>query len=120
MKGKSRDPDMLACELFKEDVLGEDLKMSLLMIFNRMKQEITIPECIRTANITMIHKKKSKLDLSNWRGIFVTSVLRTILMKMIQQHSYEKVALSMTDSQIGARKKQKCHKSYFYSKLYYK
>ena len=57
IKGKSRDPDMLVCDIFKEDVLGEDLKMSLLVMFNKMKQETKIPECIRTANITMIHKK---------------------------------------------------------------
>ena len=93
--------------LSKEDVLGEDLKMSLLVMFNIMKQEAIISECIRNANITMIHKKKSKLDLNNWRGIFVTSVLRTFLMKMIQQHSYEKVLVSMTDSKIGARKNRR-------------
>ena len=34
------------------------------------------------------------------------SVLRTILMKMIYERTYHKVDLSMTNSQIGARKKK--------------
>ena len=65
-----------------------------------------IPDCMKTANITMLHKKKSKLDLNNWRGIFVTGVLRTILMKMLHERTYTKVAQSMTDSQIGAQKRK--------------
>ena len=102
--GKSRDPDNIVCEIFKEDVIGYDLKMSVLIIMNKIKREGTVPECMRTANITMLHKKKSKVDLNNWRGIFVTSVLRTILMKMIHERTYKKVSSSMTDSQIGAKK----------------
>jgi hypothetical protein len=48
-----------------------------------------------------------RLDLYNWRGIFVSSVLRTILMKLVNERAFEKVDKTMTDSQIGARK----HKS---------
>ena len=44
------------------------------------------------------------MELRNWRGIFVCSVLRNILMKLIYNRTYEKVDLSMSDSQIGARK----------------
>ena len=32
MAGKSRDPDYLVCEIFKEGVIGEDLKLSILVI----------------------------------------------------------------------------------------
>ena len=83
--GKSRDPQSLVSELFKDGVIGTDLKNSLLMMFNKVKDEIYLPECFRTAQITMIHKKKCNLDLNNWRGIFVTSVLRTILMKILHE-----------------------------------
>ena len=102
--GKSRDPDFLVCEIFKEGVIGEDLKLSILMMMNKMKEQSVIPECLKIANITMLHKKQCKLDLNNWRGIFVTSVLRTILMKLLHERTYETVAQSMTDSQIGAQK----------------
>ena len=102
--GKSRDPDNLVCEIFKEGVIGGNLKESLLLMMNKIKTDTTVPQCLRTANITMLHKKKSKLDLNNWRGVFVTSVLRTILMKMLHARTYDQVASSMTDSQIGAKK----------------
>ena len=76
------------------------------MMFNHMKEELVIPECLKRAHVTILHKKKCKLDLNNWRGIFVCSVLRNILMKLIYGRTYDKVDDSMTDSQIGARKRK--------------
>ena len=76
------------------------------MMFNQMKCELVIPECLRTAHVTILHKKKWRLDLNNWRVIFVCSVIRTILMKLIYERTYDKVDQSMTDSQIGARNKR--------------
>ena len=65
---------------------------------------MTIPESLRTAHITTLHKRNSKLDLNNWRGIFVCSMLRKILMKLVHKRTYEKVAYNLTDSQIGAKR----------------
>ena len=104
--GKSKDFNGYICELFKEGVAGSDLKRSLLMMFNQMKYELVIPDCLRTAHVTILHKKNCRLDLKNWRGIFVCSVLHTILMKLIYERTYDLVDRSMTDSQIGARKKK--------------
>ena len=102
--GKSRDPEGFIADIFIEEVIGSDLKHSLLLMFNKMKDEVTIPQCLKTANITMLYKKKCKLDLNNWRGIFVTSILRTILMKIIHERTYEQVSVDMTESQIGSKK----------------
>ena len=102
--GKSKDPENYVSELFKEGAIGSDLKKSILMMINRMKHEMIIPECLRTAHITILHKRSSKLDLNNWRGIFVCSILRKILMKMVHERTYEKVARNMSDSQIGAKR----------------
>ena len=101
---KSKDFNGYINELFKEGVAGKDLKQSLLMMFNQMKNELVIPECLRTAHVTILHKKKCRLDLNNWRGIIVCSVLPTVLMKIIDERTYPKVEKNMTDSQIGARK----------------
>ena len=87
-------------------MIGKDLKMSLLLLMNKIKDQTYIPESMKVATITMLHKKKSNLDLKNWRGIFVCSVLRTILRKMLQNRTYAVVTQSMTDSQIGARKQK--------------
>ena len=76
------------------------------MMFNGMKQSVFIPECLRTRNIIIIHKKGNTIDLNNWRGIFVTSVQRTIIMKILHERIYHTVALDMTDSQNWAQKKK--------------
>ena len=55
--GKTRDPQSWVCELFKDGIIGTDLRMSLLMMFNKVKDEVHVPDCFRTAHITMIHKK---------------------------------------------------------------
>ena len=75
-------------------------------MFNEIKDKMTIPECLRTAHVTLLHKKKCRTEFNNWTSIFVCSVLRTILMKLIYGRTYETVDASMTDSQIGARKKK--------------
>ena len=98
---------------------GKDLKQSLLMMFNQMKNKLVIPECLRTAHVTILHKKKCRLDLNNWRAIFVCSVLRTVLMKIIYERTYPKVEKNMTDSQIGARKK-KCKEPSFHFEFHFK
>ena len=74
------------------------------MMMNPMKDEIRIPDVLKMVNVTILHKRKCKIILSNWRCIFVSNVLRTILMKMIHERTYKKVDNNMTDSQIGARK----------------
>ena len=110
--GKCKDSDNYIFELFKEGVIGNDLRKSLLIMMNKMKSEMKIPECLRKASITILHKKKDKLDLNNWRGIFVTSVLTVILMKLIYGRNYPIVDQNMSDAQIGARKKKKCQKPF--------
>ena len=60
-RGEIRDPESWVSDIFKEGAIGTDLKKSLLMMFNRMKQELFIPKCLRTANITIIHKKRKHI-----------------------------------------------------------
>ena len=42
-KGMSKDPEGLICELFKDGVIGKDLKMSVLLMMNRIKETFKIP-----------------------------------------------------------------------------
>ena len=62
---KSRDDEGLINEIFKSSVIGEDLKKSLLLMFNRLKEEKIIPIFMNYANITTVPKKGSKLLLEN-------------------------------------------------------
>ena len=104
-KGKARDPNGWANELFKDEVAGKDLKKPLLKFFNKMKEENEIPDFVRLADVTPIYKGKgAKCDLINDRGIFIVTLLRSLLMKLIYLDYYPKLDKSMSDSQVGARK----------------
>ena len=102
---KSRDPNDWINEIFKPDVAGKNLKLSMLKLFNRIKDKNEIPEFIRKADIATIYKGKGeKADLKNDRGVFIVSVFRSILMKLVYKDIYHIIDNSMSDSQIGSRK----------------
>ena len=104
-EGKSRDPNGWVRELFGNEVAGKELKNSMLILFNKMKDENYIPDFIRKADVTTIYKGKGeKCDLENDRGIFLVTVFRNILMSLIYMDKYETINSSMSDSQVGGRK----------------
>ena len=41
---RSRDPEGLINEIFKKDVIGDDLKESLLVMFNKLEQNQIVPK----------------------------------------------------------------------------
>ena len=57
-----------------------------------MKTQQKIPDTLKYCNITSLYKNKgSKKDLNNDRGIFMLSVLRTILDKLLYMDSYDDI-----------------------------
>ena len=104
-KNKSRDPHGLINELFRPGIIGSDLKESLLSLVNGIKVNCQFPEFVKWANITSLYKGKGeKLDLDNERGIFIVSVIRSILMRLIYNDKYNIIDSNMSDSNVGARK----------------
>ena len=97
-KDKARDPNGLINELFKEGVAGKDFKLSLLALFNKMREEGFIPEFVQLADVATIYKGKGedKNDLKNDRGIFLVTIFRSILMQLIYLDKYETLDQSMT------------------------
>ena len=70
-----------------------------------MKKENQIPDFVRFADVATIYKGKGeKCDLENDRGIFIVSVYRSILMRLIYHDSYKTLDKSISDSQVGGRK----------------
>ena len=110
---RSRDPEGLINEIFKEKVIGSDLKDSLLIMFNKSKEQQNIPQFMKIANITTIPKKGSRLDLEYERGIFRVPILRSILMRLIYNQKYELVDSNMSDCQMGSRKRKGCRNNIF-------
>ena len=104
-KDKARDPNGLINELFKDDVAGKDFKISLLSLLNKIREENFIPDFVQLADVATIYKGNGeKCDLKNDRGIFLVTVFRSILMRLIYLEKYELLDHSMSDSQVGGRK----------------
>ena len=110
---KCRDQDGYINEIFKPGVIGSDLKKSLLILFNNIKKKKLIPIFMKHANITTVHKKGSKHELKNERGIFRVSVIRSILMRMIYNDNYPMIDKNMTDNQTGGRRGKGCRNNIF-------
>ena len=110
---KSRDFEGYANEMFKDGVIGCDLKMSLLMMFNKIRKESYIPKFMNFANITTVPKSGSLLELRNERGIFRVSVIRSILMNLIYDSKYPKIDSNISDCQMGGRQNKGCKNNIF-------
>ena len=110
---KARDHEGLVNDIFKLNVIGDDLKRSLLLMLNKIKQERMIPMLMNITNITTVPKRGSRLLLDNERGIFGVSVLRYILMRLIYNDKYPVIDRNMSDCQMGARKQKGCRNNIF-------
>ena len=75
-------------------------------MFNLTKDKLKIPETLQNVNIAMVPKqgKKSSTDISNQRGIFILSIFRSILMKLLLKDEYKMIDTFMSDSNDGGRK----------------
>ena len=78
------DPNGMINEIFKPGCIGTDLEEALLILFNGIKTKMSLPEFLTLGNITSIWKQKgSKKDMNSERGIFILTVLKKCLDKLI-------------------------------------
>ena len=99
---KSRDAEGFANELFKN--AGSDLLGAVLKLMNLIKYTQQYPKIMEKCNITAIHKKKSKKDFQNYRGVFRVQILRSILDRLTYNDCYYTIDNYLTDGNVGARK----------------
>ena len=84
----------------------------------KVREEFEKLDFIQWANITSLYEGKGdRLDISNERGIFIVSVFRSILVKLIYNEKYEIIDSNMSDSNVGARRNKNI--SNMYSLLWY-
>ena len=102
---QSRDPLGMISELFKPGIIGDELKGSTLSLMNSCKLHFFMPTNMQLTNITTIFKQKgSRLELSSDRGIFTLTQFRKILDKLTYHDEYPELDISMSESNIGARR----------------
>ena len=81
---------------------------------NRIKSEQVFPEALNPCNITSLYKQKgSRKDLDNYRGVFRTTVLRSILDRLIYNDCYQTIDENLTDHKVGARKNRNIRDNIF-------
>ena len=100
--GKAADPLGLVNELFMLQNIGQDLKNSILLMMNKIKNQFETPEFMELANITSFWKGKGpKDDIEMERGVFILVILRMIKDRLV----YNDITgvVEMSDSQVGAR-----------------
>ena len=111
---KSADADGLIYELFRPEVIGDALFQSLLMLCNKVKDHLIIPEFMKITNITSLYKMKGpRCDLNSERGIFSVSKIRSIIEKLISQKYYDTIDNAMSDSNVGGRKNRNIRDNLF-------
>ena len=100
---KCSDPNGFVNEVFKEGCGGQDLKESLLKMYNDIKREKVFPDFVCLSNITSIYKKKgSRHEIENERGIFIISVFKKVLENLVFNDLHEDIDNNMSQSNIGA------------------
>ena len=101
-------------ELFKPPYAGEDVYKSLTRLFNDIKQELIIPDFFDFMSITSLYKQKgSRSDISNERGIFNVSKVRSIFDKVIYSDVYDTIDQQMSFSNVGGRKQRNIRDNLF-------
>ena len=105
---KARDSEGYVNEIFKDGIIGTDLKKSLLTMFNKLKTNKIVPEFMNITNLTTVPKKGPLTDLQNERGIFRVNIIRSIFMKLVYNEKYPTIDENISDSQMGGRKGKGC------------
>ena len=100
--------------MFKKDAAGDDLKVAILKLMNRIKNEQKYPKCLEICNITSIWKMKGPRNkFSSYRGIFRVSIFRAILDRLIYNDEYENIDTNLTDCNVGARRSRNIRDNIF-------
>ena len=103
-KEKSKDPDGNINELFNSNVAGKDMKVALLTLMNKIKDELEIPTELKSCNISSIYKSGVQSIFDNYRGVFRVTILRTILDRLLYNDVYPIIDSNLTDANVGSRR----------------
>ena len=86
---------------------------AVLKLMNLIKSKQTYPKILEKCNISSIHKKKSKKEFQNYRGIFRVQTLRSILDRLTYNDCYYTIYNTLTDGNVGARKERSARDNIF-------
>ena len=109
-----KDPYGMPNELFLFTKAGEDLILAITTLMNKMKDKTEFPDCLRICNVTNAYKNKGdQSSFDSYRGLFRTPVFRNILDKLLYFDLYETIDESLTDCNVGSRKRRNIRDNLF-------
>ena len=92
----------------------DDLKLAILKLMNRIKDEQIFPESLQKCNISSIWKRKaSRNNFESHGGKFRVSIFRSILDRLIYNDECEVLDSNLTDCNVGARKERNIRDNIF-------
>ena len=96
-------PDGFPPKLLK--ILQNEIALPLAILFRKSIDDGEIPDEWRDAHVTAIHKKGSKADPGNYRGVSLTSVIGKLMERMIKEDidNYVEKNRLLSDTQHGFR-----------------
>ena len=103
--GTSRNPYGYANILFRPYVTGHDMKLAIVKIVNKIKEQQTMPKCMQLCNITIIYKNKGPRNkYGSYPGIFRITAHRNILDRLIYNDLYQTIDDNLSDCNVCNRK----------------
>ena len=84
--GKSSGPDGINNRVLKE--LSSQISDPLCTLFNFSLSHSVVPDSWKEANVTPIHKKDDKSDISNYRPISLLNTIGKVFEKLVNKHVY--------------------------------
>ena len=85
---------------------GQSLKESVWIALNEIKNGNVIPDEWEDLKIKSIHKKGSRHELGNRRGLFITSIISKLYEKILLEDNADMLDGAITESQCGGKKKR--------------
>ena len=83
---------------------GSDMERSLEMMITEVMKNRIVPSEWERLRINSVHKKGSKKDLENQRGLFLTNIVSKIVERIINNKNKERVMKTISPFQCGGKK----------------
>ena len=103
---KATEPDGIPPVLLKE--MNRELSHSLYAIFKKIQQTCVYPKIWKCAAIVPVHKKNSKIEVTNYRPVSLLSCVSKVFERCIYTTLYKFLRPKFSNSQHGFRKGRSC------------
>lgn len=87
--GNFAGPDRFPAKFLKE--LKEKIVTPLSILFNALLSSGFFPQLWKISHITPTHKKGSRSDSENYRGVAIHSAIPKMLERIVYSHLYERI-----------------------------